>query len=89
MHGNWPQLTDLSVGSGLSEEGLQPLSACQWTTLQRLELVRCKVDARGVACLVQAHLPKLKELSFCQVSLTRSEGCFSGLAQGRGPYWQH
>ena len=85
MHGNWPQLTDLSVGNCLSEEGLRPLSACPWNTLQRLELVRFKVDARGLACLVEAHLPKLEELSFCQVSLTCSEGCLSALAQGWWP----
>ena len=33
MQGNWPQLRDLSLGgSGLSDNGLQHLSICTWST---------------------------------------------------------
>lgn len=93
MRGNWPQLKDLSLGDGLSEGLLEPLSACPWSTLERLELVRCRIEARAMACLVQADLPQLKELSFVQVLLTlcrayperETKACFAHLACGRWP----
>ena len=57
MRGNWPQLVDLLLGVGLSDGGLEPLSACPWSTLKRLQLVRCKLDVSGMASLIQAELP--------------------------------
>ncbi|KAL3155371.1 hypothetical protein ABBQ38_010932 [Trebouxia sp. C0009 RCD-2024] len=85
MRAHWPQLKDLSLGVGLSGGALEPLSACPWSTLERLELVRCHLDVRSMASLIQADLPQLKQLLLCQVSVAHTEVCFSQLAQGRWP----
>ena len=85
MHGNWPQLTNLSLGVGLTEGGLEPLSACPWSTLERLELVRCNLDVRSMAGLVQADLRQLKELSLRRVAVSNTQACCSQLACGRWP----
>lgn len=85
MRGNWPQLTDLTLGVDLADGGLEPLSACPWSSLERLELVRCKLDTRGMAGLIQADLPQLKELSLDQVALADAGACFFQLTCGRWP----
>ncbi|KAL3138485.1 hypothetical protein ABBQ32_006275 [Trebouxia sp. C0010 RCD-2024] len=91
MRGNWPQLKDLSLGVNVWHGGLEHLSACPWSTLERVELVRSRVDARGMASLFQANLPQLNELLFVQVLLInvrleiQTKACFSCLASGRWP----
>ena len=85
MRGNWPQLTDLSMGVGLADGGLELLSACPWSSLESLELVHCKLDTRAMAGLIQTHLPLLKKLSLYQVAVTDAGACFFQLTCGRWP----
>ena len=90
MQGNWPQLRDLSLGgSGLSDNGLQQISICTWSTLERLQLFLCEVSAMTMRGIVEAYLPVLKELSLMNVALLLLErfngDLFTALAQGRWP----
>ena len=89
FNSNWPKLTELSIGGGLSDEGLGHLSSCPWSTLQCLQLVDCKFTSKKMKGLFQAYLPQLKELSFKRVSSTDAtgivKGCFALFLQGSWP----
>jgi len=90
IKGNWPELKDLSMGYGLDKRGLGCLSNLPWSTLQRLQLKLCRVSPCGIHSLIQAHLPRLQELSFVYI-IWNTEGedsgedCFAMLAQGKWP----
>lgn len=71
---------------GLSDEGIQHMSSSLWSALQLLQLTNCIVGADTVMCLARAHLPNLKHLSLCKVSLLNGHEAFFEL--GSGGKWQ-
>ena len=85
MQGNWPQLRDLSLASGY---GLQHLSTCRWSTLERLQLLYFGMSPMTMRSMVEAQLPLLKELSLVNAAYDDAEShveWFTALAQGRWP----
>ncbi len=87
MQGKWPQLRDLSLGNGLSDDGLQHFSECRRSTLERLQLLHCEMTTRTMGCIVEAQFSLLGELSLVNVAVQYEDraGWFTLLAQGRWP----
>ena len=86
MKGNWPELKDLSIGSVMSDGGLEYSSDLPWSTLQRLQFKYGRITSSGMYCLIQAHLPQLQELSFrYSVWCTEGEDSFAMLAKAQWP----
>lgn len=83
MTGNWPELKDLSLESGLNDRELGHLSDLPWSTLQRLRLKFRQVTSSGIYSLIHAHLPKLQELSVWWH--TEGDNCFAMLTLAKWP----
>ena len=83
MKGNWPDLKDLSLEIGLNDRELGHLSDLPWSTLQRLRLKFWQVTSSGIYSLIQAHLPKLQELSVWWH--TEGDNCFAMLTLAKWP----
>ena len=62
------------------------MSSNPWSELQLLQLSNCIMGADTVMCLARAHLPNLKHLSLCSVSLLDGSETFYEL--GSGGKWQ-
>jgi len=85
MKGKWPLLSHLYI-EGLSEEGILHMSSSPWSALQFLQLTNCIMGADAAMCLARAHLPNLKHLSLCKVSLLDgSEAIYELASAGK---WQ-
>ena len=82
LKSDWSELTELSIGSGLSHEGLRHISNCPWSALIHLQLVDCQVTPDSMKAILKAYLPQLKQLSFnrfwpSENAVPSFNGCFA------------